>query len=33
MVGQAVEHCGCHLGVTEHLEMPQRLTGESLVSG
>src|SRR5271165_1644024 len=32
-VGETVEQCGRHLGVTGHLWMPQRLTGESLRSG
>jgi hypothetical protein len=31
-VGQPVEHCGSHLGVAGHLQIPQRLTGESLKS-
>jgi hypothetical protein len=32
-VSEAVEQrCG-HLGITEHVEMPQRLTVESLGSG
>ena len=33
MVGQAVEHGCCHLGVAEHLWMPHRLTGELLRCG
>ena len=33
MMGKAVEQRGGHLGVAEHSEMPQRLTGESLRSG
>src|ERR1700677_2842086 len=32
-VGKAVEQRRRHLGVTGHLWMPQRLTGESLRSG
>ena len=33
VVGEAVEHGGGHLGIAEHMEMPQRLIGESLGSG
>ena len=33
VVGEAIQEGGRHLGVAEHLEMPQRLTGESLRSG
>ena len=33
VVSEAVEERGRHLGVTEHLRMPQRLTGESLTCG
>jgi hypothetical protein len=33
VMGETIEHGGCHLGVTDHLMMPQMLTGESLRSG
>ena len=33
MVGQAVEQRGRHLGIAEHVQMPQRPTRESLRSG
>jgi hypothetical protein len=33
VVRQAVEHGSRHLGVAEHLGMPQRLTDESLRYG
>jgi hypothetical protein len=32
-VDQSIKHGICDGGITEHLEMPQRLTGESLGSG
>jgi hypothetical protein len=32
-MGEAIEQGGCHLGVAEHLIMPQSLIGESLRSG
>jgi hypothetical protein len=31
MVGQAIQHGGCHFGVPEHLMMPLILSGESLM--
>ena len=32
-MGETIEESCRHLGVTEHLWMPQRLTGESLECG
>ena len=33
VMSEAIEQSGGHLGITEHLWMPQRLTGESLECG
>ena len=33
VMSETVEQCCGHFGITEHLWMPQRLTGESLTCG